>query len=183
MQCIPFFFHPSADTQLGGGGYYPAAYCEADVGDVTTGDLHSIVDKNISTCASDRIVEDEEERFLQATLSFGVYNSSDMLFIEVVVQGSIDYISMIWTWFVGWGVSGRPFWECAKYSLAKMHNSRSYLVTCSCKTQCVNLYFKYNLIQFDLQQRHIVCESILRLGNINLPGWYGQWDLSKTKYM
>ena len=81
MQCIPFFFHPSADTQLDGGGYYPAKYCEANVEDVTTGDLHSLVDRNIGTWFGCRIVEDKGERFLQATLSFGVYNSTDMLSI------------------------------------------------------------------------------------------------------
>ena len=51
-----FFFHPSADTQLDDGGYYPATYCEADVEDVTTGDLHSLVDKNIRVCVRDSIV-------------------------------------------------------------------------------------------------------------------------------
>ena len=140
MQCIPFYFPSSTDTQLVGGGYYPTTYCESDVEDVTSGDLHSLVDKNISTCVSGRILDDEEERFMQATLSFVAYNSPDMLSIEVVVQGSIDCTSMIWTWFVGSDVSGRPFRECSKHLLAKINNSTSCLVTCLCETQCVNLY-------------------------------------------
>ena len=156
-----------------GGGYYPATYCEADRTDELTDDLELLVDKNTSSCAYGRIVKDEEELFLQTTFSFGVYNYSEMLSVEVVLGGLIDCTSVIWTWLVGSGGPRSPFRECFKYLLAQNKNYTSCLVTCTCVTPCVQLYLKFNSIQFGRQQIYTVCEILLRPGNIKPQVKYG----------
>ena len=160
-------FSPPPDTQLVGGSYYPATHCEVDVAERSTNDIQHLVDKNSHSCISDRIVKDEEELFLQGTFSFGVYNCSEILAVQVVVGGLIDCKSIIWNWLVGSGDTTSHFRECSKYFLAQNNNSTSCLVTCLCVTPDVKLYFKYNVMQFDKQQRYNVCEIILRPGYIN----------------
>ena len=167
-------FSPPPDTQLVGGGYYPATHCETDVTDRSTSDLHLLADKNISSCISDRIVKDEGELFLQGTFSFGVYNCVGMLSVEVVMGGSIDCKSIIWTWFVGSGDTRNPFRECFKYLLTQNKNFTSCLLTCSCVTPYVKLYFYYNVMKFNKQQSYSVCEIILRHGNTNPKFKYEQ---------
>ena len=177
-------FFSSPDTRLVGSGYYPATHCEADVADGSTSDLQLLADKNISSCTSDRMIKDEEELFLYGTFSFGVYNASEMLSVEVVIGGLMDCESIIWVWFVGSGDTRSPFRECSKYLLTQNKNSTSCLVTCSCVTPCVKLYFKYNLIQIGRQQRYNVCEIILRPGNIDPQVKYGQqipWNIIHKK--
>ena len=159
-------FQPA--TQLTGADYFPTTHCATGTANVTTGAINSLVDKNTSSCVSDRIVHDEEELFLQATFSFGVYNSWDMLSVEVILEDTLDCTSVIWTWFVGPVSSSGPFLECYANLLFQNDDSTTCLVTCSCETSCesVKLYLKYNQAQFSEERKHFVCEISLRYGSV-----------------
>ena len=153
-----------------GGGYFPVDRCVSNVDTVASDDLHLLVDNNTRTCVKTHTMQNGVGLSLQVSFSFPISGfEMKFLSVEVVLQGSVDCKSVAWTWFVDSNSSSGNFRECHKGLIVQDTNSTSCLVTCSCVTHCVKIYFKHDLVFLPEQKMPLLCEVIFRPGSI-VPG-------------
>ena len=133
-------------------------------------DIKSVVDNDIRSCVRNLVVVDGAELSLQGTFIFRDYSDeSNTLTTEIVVEGTMECTSHLWTWFVQSNGTAGDFRECSKSLLFKKSNVTQCSVSCACVTPCISLHLKYNSILFMKQERHMLCEVLLQPGDIT-PG-------------
>ena len=121
------------------GGYFAPTVCAAKMDNMAREEFPALMDYNVSSCVRNMIVVDGVELSVQGSFLFQDISSSDNgLSAEIILEGSVQCDSVIWTWFARPNNSEDNFQECSASSIFQGSKLTHCLVTCPCVTRCVS---------------------------------------------